>query len=297
MQKIDVCINVYGKPYQTLVTLKSLLKYSSKWIDKIFFIEESNQPDDYDFNIISNNLNYDDLIRYKPKHWLGWSHSGRLLEDILTNDIDKLYSIRYEYGLRNTDKKYLLTIHNDVLFTGDLIGHYLNNIDDDYFGIGEIGQCWNCPMLKINACNGNLLEDNINNGKYSYKDILNIFENNKPGRPQSIGFIDKTKPFPLPECRLNEWYAMINVDTYINNVIPKGNARLFGGYFSGGMDIGDVWFRDMVLLGKRFKNINSSEYARHAYFSENGNGHEADMNNLLYEKHEMYAKEFFQNNF
>lgn len=301
MQKIDVCINVFGKPYQTLVTLKSLLKHSSKWIDKIFFIEEANQPYDYDFNIINENLKYDNLIRYKPKHWLAWHHSAAFSEDILKSDIDVLYSVRYEYGLRNTDKKYLLTIHNDVLFTGDLVGHYLNSIDDDYFGIGEVGQCWNCPMLKTNACNGDLLEDNINNEKYSYGDILNIFTNNRPARLPSISLIDKIKPFPLPECRINEWYAMINVDTYINNVIPNGSARLFGGYFQGGLDIGDIWFRDMVLLGKRFKNINASKYANHGYFSENNNGnkagHQSDNDFVLYEKLERDAKEFFQTNF
>lgn len=38
--KVDVIINVYGKPWQTLCTLKSLMKYSGKYIDKIYFIEE-----------------------------------------------------------------------------------------------------------------------------------------------------------------------------------------------------------------------------------------------------------------
>ena len=42
--KIDVAINVYGKPWQTLVSLKSLLKVSAKYIDKIYFIEENKQP-------------------------------------------------------------------------------------------------------------------------------------------------------------------------------------------------------------------------------------------------------------
>lgn len=30
--KIDVCINAYGKPWQTLCTLKSLMKHSSEHI-------------------------------------------------------------------------------------------------------------------------------------------------------------------------------------------------------------------------------------------------------------------------
>jgi len=42
--KIDVVINVYGKPWQTLCTLKSLMINSGHHIDKIFLIKESEQP-------------------------------------------------------------------------------------------------------------------------------------------------------------------------------------------------------------------------------------------------------------
>ena len=38
--KVDVCINVFGKPWQTLCTLKSLMKHSGDKIDKIYFIKE-----------------------------------------------------------------------------------------------------------------------------------------------------------------------------------------------------------------------------------------------------------------
>ena len=44
MEKVDVVIHVYGKPWQTLCTLKSLMKHSGKHIDKIFFVKEPNQP-------------------------------------------------------------------------------------------------------------------------------------------------------------------------------------------------------------------------------------------------------------
>jgi hypothetical protein len=39
MEKVDVVIHVYGKPWQTLCTLKSLMKHSGKHIDKIFFVK------------------------------------------------------------------------------------------------------------------------------------------------------------------------------------------------------------------------------------------------------------------
>jgi hypothetical protein len=39
MKKVDVLIPIYGKPWQTLCTLKSLMRHSGEHIDKIFFIK------------------------------------------------------------------------------------------------------------------------------------------------------------------------------------------------------------------------------------------------------------------
>jgi hypothetical protein len=44
LKKVDVAIHVYGKPYQTAVTLFSLLKHSEQWIDKIYFVQDRYQP-------------------------------------------------------------------------------------------------------------------------------------------------------------------------------------------------------------------------------------------------------------
>ena len=43
-KSVDVCINVYGKPWQTLCTLKSLMQHSGHHIDKIYLIKEHRQP-------------------------------------------------------------------------------------------------------------------------------------------------------------------------------------------------------------------------------------------------------------
>ena len=143
MKKIDVCLNVYGKPYQTIITLKSLLKHSSQHIDKIYLIEEEKQPNDYDFELIKNEVNYDGLVRFKPKQFL-WILITDL--NLYHTDNDYKMSLRYEYGLNNTDKSHMLLIHNDVLFQKDIVGELLNK-DENLFGIGRVGQCWNCPLF------------------------------------------------------------------------------------------------------------------------------------------------------
>jgi hypothetical protein len=46
--KVDVGLAFYGKPYHTIVTIKSLIKHSGKHIDKIYISRERKQPhDDY----------------------------------------------------------------------------------------------------------------------------------------------------------------------------------------------------------------------------------------------------------
>ena len=44
MEKIDVIVQVYGTPWQTLCTLKSLMLHSGYLIDKIYLIEEFQHP-------------------------------------------------------------------------------------------------------------------------------------------------------------------------------------------------------------------------------------------------------------
>ena len=95
MEKIDVCVNVFGKPYQTITTIKTLLDHSSQHIDKIYIIEESAQPEDYNYDLINKCVNYNNLIRFKPKHHL-WVNRSNF--DHFHKDEDYRLSFRYEYA-------------------------------------------------------------------------------------------------------------------------------------------------------------------------------------------------------
>ena len=65
--KVDVIINVYGKPWQTLCTLKSLMKHSGNHIDKIYFIEEREQP--YKSNVNDILKYFDNIIHFIPEKY------------------------------------------------------------------------------------------------------------------------------------------------------------------------------------------------------------------------------------
>lgn len=290
MKKIDVCINVFGKTYQTIVTLKTLLKYSGQHIDKIYFIEELEQKSDYNFDFIYKNLNYSDLIRYIPKYylWVNGTDKKRIWKDE-----DYRLSLRYEYGLTNSDKSHLLLIHNDVVFHSDIIGKFLE-INENYFGIGLVGQCWNCPLYYENFCSGEKLESNLENQNFHH--IFGLVDKHPNTRLyKRRTSIDINKPLPLSECRINEWCMMVNLDFYRKEVINEKNIVPLGGYFLG--DIGDLWFRQMIDKGYKFKNINIDNYYTHAYFSNNANGHSALFDQNKYDLEESLAKKYLEENF
>lgn len=198
MKKVDVCINVFGKPYQTLVTLKSLLKYNYDYINKIYLIEEAKQPHPTDFEFIKNELNYDNLVHFKPKHHL-WVYDTQCQ---LLTDINYRHSIRYQYAFEKTENDFLFVIHNDVLFKTKFLNTLIDDANNNrYIGIGQLGQCWNCPLKCENLCNADI----CHNIKLNNNQIFNAINKHQQCRTFGIKhLIDNNKPMPLPECRLNE---------------------------------------------------------------------------------------------
>lgn len=253
---VDVIINVYGKPWQTLCTLKSLMKYSNSHIDKIFFIEENSQPYNEDVKQI---LKYfDNIIHFSPIKYLFMPTTKNIGDQ--TKKENRFIS-RYQYGIESSDKKYVFITHNDVLYTDDIIGDMLSKIDNSA-GIGLIGQCWNCPFFMGNKCDGNRIE-NLNP---TYEEVVNICKQYKPARyTHFLNLTNKKKPMPLPECRLNEFACIINREITMKECFPNGDSRLFGLYDI--LDLGDAWFRDLVLKGYKFKNYDINKKCVHGYYS------------------------------
>jgi len=268
-EKVDVIINVYGKPWQTLCSLKSLMKYSGKHIDKIYFIEEKEQPYNDDVKWILKE--FDNIIHYTPIDYnfiTNKTNCGDL------NIADNRYKFRYQYGIENSNKKHVFILHNDILFTGDILGEMLGQIDNNV-GIGLIGQCWNCSANQL--CDRN----NIDNYNPTYKEFVQTYNNFYHGR-DFLSLVNKEQPMPLPECRLNEFACLINRKMSLQ-------SDEFFGCFS--LDLGDLWFRDMILKGYKFKNYDIDKISIHGYFA-NSNGYSNQLDNQKYIESELVAKNF-----
>ena len=78
---VDVAINAYGKPYQTAITLLTLMKHSQQWINKIYFVEEAKQPEPPNFQFSFDHFG-DKIAYYKPNVWL-WTNNVKF--DFLLN--------------------------------------------------------------------------------------------------------------------------------------------------------------------------------------------------------------------
>ncbi len=301
-RKCDVCINIFGKYYQTLVSLKTLLLYNKQFIDKIYLIREKKQPESFNINCLIKELGHDNIEVYTPKHFFGlktrYSIKGFRIrkQKKFTYDFDfeKIkynqryrHSLRYQYPLEISNSKYMFIMHNDVVFHKNFLDSMMEEIDNGNIGVGSIGQCWNCPLSFAGVCDGNIIQT-LN---LSYEQICSYVTQFKSPRT-TVSLINKDIPLPMPECRLNEWVSMINCYEYRKITIPFGTLPPLGVM---GLDIGTDFYREAILIGKLFKNVNIKEYATHSFFSEGRGGNRALFNKDLYLNEEEAAKAYLLN--
>lgn len=136
--QIDVLINVCGKPYQTALALLTLERACGRHIDRIYFVEENTKHRDVDIHTGHHGFVLDrlrDKISYlQPEIW----NYCFALEPERLADTTYRHAIRYQWGWESTDKDYVLVIHNDAHFHGDVVGAMLDGIGE-HIAIGHIG--------------------------------------------------------------------------------------------------------------------------------------------------------------
>ncbi|WP_243311717.1 hypothetical protein [Fundidesulfovibrio agrisoli] len=271
---VDVAINVLGKPAQTALALFSLLRHSGGHIGTIYFIEEPGP--------LNSNYSQAELLaalggrvrRFRPEatNWRYAVDPARLADPAYR------HMLRYQYAFEATDKPYLLLIHNDCEFVGDAVGLLLENIGEAT-GAGEIGQCWLCPAAMRGLCGpGRYLEY-----RPDYPELEALYASIDPAvyrRKYTEAPTEelKRRPWPLPECRVNEFCCLIDMGKARPATCPQGPARPFGAYVDVGdpytgngiLDIGVAWFGDLVHMGHAFRHVELKECVLHE-----GVGHKA----------------------
>jgi len=259
-----------------LCTLKSLMKYCSNHIDKIYYIMEKTQLFGSEMEWVADH--FDNIIPYTT--------TGEIInhcEDF--NVPEQRYNVRYQYGIENSNKKYVFITHNDVVYTGDIIGDMLNNIADKA-GIGWIGQCWNCPAHTAMVCNREIYESY--NPKYD--EVVSLIKDVESPRT-TIGHLFKDKPAPLPECRVNEFSCLIDREICMKECKPNGDTPLFGD--GSYLDTASGWFHSLYRKGYRFVNYDIYLTSQHGLLAH-GAGHPNESNKEQHDMAEENAKQHFE---
>ncbi len=299
-KNVDVFINVFGKPYQTALALLSLLRWSGGRIDKIFFHEEPGTSE-FERRNHAPILEFlkDRIVHFPVPRWLGTNTTDekRLPED----EVYRL-SMRYQYGWENTSKKYALIIHNDIEVTADVVSELLKTISSSHTAAGEIGQCWWCPAMQHGLCSPERYESY----KPKYHQLMYIYNTGmdyKNRRAYNLGLRPEfwEKPWPLPECRVNEWCMLVDMEKARPATQPFGPAAPLGACFASGAKIGEnwdedvnldtgvQWFRDLSHMGHKFAHYPIERCIRH-----DRQGNLALNHAELYVKNEMLAKQTLQ---
>ena len=286
IRPVDVVVNVYGKPYQTAVSLWSLMKFSEKHIGKIYVILEKTQPDGFDENLLKRLLVGLPIEFYSPPYFFGWWEGRRkgLINQILLKFKAYRYSIRYQYAWEKSKAPFLFLMHNDMLVFDDLIGHYLTKIGS-HVGIGQIGQCWNCPAFQTH-CDGNRYWD----FRPSAQQMVDLYAGRPDSRANVHGLVGLDQgSWPMPECRLNEHAALIQMSVAKAITCPNGTVQPIG--IKNRIDIGISWFRGMSLAGFRMVNESYEPFAKHAWTNGTDCGHASLFDLDQYAREEEVAKQ------
>lgn len=274
----DVAINVFAKPYQTSLAVLSLLKQSGQHIGKIWFQFEpvATKLDRIAPYCIYEYVRENDLACCEvsqPDHW--GARTPVTADDL--KDASKRSGVRYQTAFENSHADFLFFMHNDVFFFKDLLGLLKREIGDA-FVIGQLGQCWNCPashseLTRKVMGRAPCTPDSYLEFRPDYQQLVDLYGKAREmeifARPyDENGFTEefRSSPWPLPECRVNEWAALVNLAKTRSFCAPFGPAFPPGAYRICGqhnLDIMVPWFRDLHQRGLFAKNYNVKSCLHH----------------------------------
>lgn len=273
--KLDVAVQSFKKPELLLYTLLSLKKYSQDSIDTIWIQDDSNDAEIikfYDSDSFRKALFPWNIKIRKNSQRGGWwftpvkglypkylAFYKRVLFSIRARYYGTGFELkrensRYQWAIDNTEKKYLMIIHDDIVFYQDVIVGVLNkfNSDESLAIVGDLGQCWRC----------NYHHSGCNPQKIIQGHRPSIFW---PGIPPNM----HGHRWP---CRINEWCCILKVD--VAKHIENKYHVLYGNMDNSG-DVSAYWFNLINLENYNFDDISSSNEEKSRLFlhADGGSGH------------------------
>lgn len=276
-ERVDVAVNIFAKPFQTALSLLSLLRHSGQHINVIWlqFEPYGSQHDSISTYHIAQYLRElvgERCMVFQPDHWLDL----KAADPSRFSDPAYRLGIRYQYAFEHSVGRKLFLMHNDVFVLKDILGEMLRQMGDA-FALGALGQCWNCPASHETLMREALGRGPCGPGSYadfqpSYAELQRLYALARAAgvfvRPYDQGFtgIFDLQPWPLPECRINEWACLLDLEKTRHHCAPLGSILPPGAYRQCGpicLDIGVEWFRGLHKRGLRARHFELKPYLKH----------------------------------
>lgn len=276
-ERVDVAVNIFAKPFQTALALLSLLKQSSGHVGTIWLQYEP-MGSRYDSispygiaRYLREEMEWPCRI-FQPEFWL----ARQAVDRSRLSDAAYRMGIRYQYAFEHSQSRRLLLMHNDVFVFRDALGDMLAAMGDA-FAIGRVGQCWNCPANKAAVVNDVMGSEPCAPERYAEfrpdaATLRRLYARTRElgifVRPYDQGFADgfDEQPWPLPECRVNEWFCLLDLERTRPHCAPLGPALPPGAFGACGpcnLDTAVPWFRAMHARGFHARHFNLDPYLRH----------------------------------
>lgn len=264
--KIDVAVQSYKKPESLIYTLLTLHRHSRDKIDVVWINDDrsggqvldayrelaaSGALDPWQVRVRENTCRmgwWVSFVRgYKPAYLSLGFKIKRMAWNLYKNGsiyVEK-EDIRYQWAITNTDKKYLLVIHDDIEFRGDIASVYLQSIRarKGVTIVGDLGQCWRCDFQAQGCSPQKLL------GGYRPSPIWPSTQLN----PDSHAWA----------CRINEWSALLDVQA-AHDIAQRD--KVFFGNFDANGDVSAYWFSRAVAAGYGFDDPLPTQVMRDRYY-------------------------------
>ncbi|MDR1360509.1 MAG: hypothetical protein LBJ82_05955 [Deltaproteobacteria bacterium] len=275
---VDVALNIFAKPYCTSLSLLSLLRCSGRHINQIYlqFEPVGSRYDPARPYLIAEFLasSLGERIKiFQPDHWLRQNPP----DPARLEDPAYRLSIRYEFAFEHTQAEYLFIMHNDVFIQRDIIGMLLERAKGA-FAVGQVGQCWNCParlpdLMRAAGCGTQpCLAQSYEAFQPDFAGLVRLYEAARQAdvfvRPWWEGWEERygEKAWPLPECRVNEWACLVDMELIRRHAPPLGPVPPFGAFESCGaicLDTAVAWFRELNRLGLRARHADLTGFLLH----------------------------------
>lgn len=246
--QVEAAIPVFARPWQSLLTGYSLLASSPGLVSRVWWEFRGDGPFGDSAAWVAGVLR----LAFPSVKFVVWnaSHSHPAVNyPAAALDRDYRLGFPFQRAWEGCGDAPLLLLHNDVEVLPLALDGALSRLlgsGPSVAGVGKVGMCHACPAHNRGCSGGQSYESFQPNAA----ELRHLIETAPPRRLLAAE-VDEDTPWPIGECRLNEWFALVWPGRVRRWVFPVGTIPIVGER-CGRLDGGVRWFGGLARRGYRF---------------------------------------------